>query len=211
MKEIDVAALLCSRLCHDLISPVSAVSNGMEILDDETDPIMREQVFDLIRKSSQQASDMVQFYRVAFGAGGGLGDSVAVDKIKPLIENFLNSKKIKLLWDTNIEFLTKDSNKLLLNLVLLAAESLVRGGEMNVTFEDGVEKKLTVSVAGKPLIVYPPIVEMLKGSGDKLVFEPRTSPIALILTLVSSLQASILLDDSKEDELCFIANWPSEV
>ena len=73
MKELDFAALLCSRLCHDLISPVGAISNGIEILSDEEDEMMRMEVMKLLELSAGQTSNRLKFYRLAFGAAGGIG------------------------------------------------------------------------------------------------------------------------------------------
>ncbi|MCK5040861.1 MAG: histidine phosphotransferase [Sphingomonadales bacterium] len=212
MNEIDFAALLCSRLCHDLISPVSAVSNGIEILDDETDPEMRDQVFDLIKKSSEQSSSMVQFYRAAFGSGGGLGDVVEMGKTKALISSFLQSKKITLNWQSDIEVLSKNSAKLLLNLVLIASESLVRGGEITLFLGKADEMTLAINVSGDTVILYPPIKEMFAASDaarQSIVVEPRTAPVALIFSLASDIKASVSLDDSEDKTLRFLVNWPA--
>lgn len=209
MKEIDIAALLCSRLCHDLISPVSGVSNGMEILDDETDPHMRDQVFDLIRKSSQQSSDMVQFYRVAFGAGGGMDGQVEVAKTLSVIEGFLTSKKITLNSNFEADFLPKNINKLLLNIILIAAECLVRGGEMDVTLGGG--SNLLISVKGTTLILYPPIREIISSNGEADEFEPRTVPLVLIYDILSSLKAKLSMNQNVEGRLSFEVNLPINI
>ena len=49
-QSIDLAAMLCSRLCHDMLSPVGALSNGLELLAMETDPEMRANVVELLNK-----------------------------------------------------------------------------------------------------------------------------------------------------------------
>ncbi len=211
MKETDFATLLCSRLCHDLISPVSAVSNGIEILDDETDPEMRDQVFDLIKRSSEQSSSMVQFYRAAFGSGGGLGDVVEMGKTKALINSFLQSKKITLNWQSDIEVLSKNSAKLLLNLVLIASESLVRGGEITLFLGKADEMTLAINVSGDTVILYPPTKEMFTASDadrKSIAVEPRTAPVALIFSLASDIKANVSLDDSEDKTLRFLVNWP---
>src|SRR3954468_16264066 len=68
LDSLDLAALLCSRVCHDVISPVGAIVNGLEVLEDENDPAMHDFALDLIRKSARQASARLQFARLAFGA-----------------------------------------------------------------------------------------------------------------------------------------------
>lgn len=210
MKEIDFAALLCSRLCHDLISPVSAVSNGIEILEDEKDAAMREQVMDLIKKSALQASSAVQFFRVAFGAGGGFGNEVELGKINDLIENFIDSKKINLVWHSDFESLSINEVKLLLNITLLASESLVRGGVMDISLTKSEKNtSLQVKIEGEHIILYPPAKAMLENSQDSETSEPRTAPISLIFSLSDQLQAEVSVQDSEPNFLLFTGIWPA--
>ena len=83
MPDLDFAALLCSRLCHDLVSPVGAINNGLEILEEEKDASMREAVVDLITKSTQQTANKLQFFRLAFGAAGGFTEMIGPDSVWP--------------------------------------------------------------------------------------------------------------------------------
>ena len=73
---LELAALLCSRVCHDLISPVGAIVNGLEVLDDNPKPEDRDFALDLIRKSAKTASARLQFCRLAFGAAGSAGAQI---------------------------------------------------------------------------------------------------------------------------------------
>ena len=92
--SVDLAALLCSRLCHDLLSPVGALSNGIELLADENDPSIRKQCMDLLEQSAKTSTDKLKFFRLAFGAAGGFGEMVEVDeKINVVILNFDDDKK----------------------------------------------------------------------------------------------------------------------
>ena len=72
-EALDLAALLCSRVCHDLISPVGAVVNGLEVLEDDNDEETKAFAMNLIKRSAQQASARLQFCRLAFGAAGSVG------------------------------------------------------------------------------------------------------------------------------------------
>jgi histidine phosphotransferase ChpT len=198
MEETDFAALLCSRLCHDLIGPVSAVSNGIEILEDEDDPEMRNQVFDLIKKSTNQSSALLQFYRAAFGAGGGLGDKVDLNNVKPMIENFLLSKKTSLNWQSSADVVNKSTAKLILNLVLITVDSLVRGGEVKIIVNEG-GTKLVVEGVGTPLILYPAIKDKLLSQKKDVVAEARTAPALLIVKLAEELGVKVSLDISLEN------------
>jgi histidine phosphotransferase ChpT len=84
-SQLDLAALLCSRLCHDLLSPVGAISNGLELLADERDPEMRARCMDLLEQSATASANKLKFFRLAFGAAGGFGDLVPTDEPKALI------------------------------------------------------------------------------------------------------------------------------
>src|SRR3569833_2958408 len=76
MKPIELASLLCSRLCHDLMSPIGALNNGIELLNDETDPEMREKCLELLAESARASANKLKFFRLAFGAGGGFGEEI---------------------------------------------------------------------------------------------------------------------------------------
>ena len=91
-ESIDLAAMLCSRLCHDMLSPVGALSNGLELLSMETDPEMRRSVIELLEQSSRTSTNKLKFFRLAFGAAGGFGDRVDVQEPKALIEALVADK-----------------------------------------------------------------------------------------------------------------------
>ena len=85
LDSLDLAALLCSRVCHDVISPVGAIVNGLEVLEDEKDPEMREIALDLIKKSAATASARLQFCRLAFGAAGSAGASIDTGEAEKVV------------------------------------------------------------------------------------------------------------------------------
>ena len=74
LSDLDLAALLCSRVCHDVISPVGAIANGLELMDDpETDAEMKATALDMVRSSAKTATAKLKFCRIAFGASGSAG------------------------------------------------------------------------------------------------------------------------------------------
>ena len=138
-KKIDVllAELLTSRLCHDLVGPVGAVNNGLELLEDDGIG-MADDAFKLVAKSAAQTSDLLQFYRLAYGlAGNRQGPDLT--QTAGLCGKFLSHGKIDLSWPQTAApaELPDGGGKLLLNLVALAAECLPRGGNLSVTLEAG--------------------------------------------------------------------------
>ena len=137
-SEVDLASLLCSKICHDLLSPVGAINNGLELLEDETDPVMRDRCMDLLADSARVSADKLKYFRLAFGAAGGFGDNVDPAEARGLIESLIgDSGKITLGWALQGEALPKKAIKILLNLALIAKESLVRGGTLDVGAEQG--------------------------------------------------------------------------
>ncbi len=134
MTEIEFAALMVSRVCHDLVGPLGAVVNGMEVLEDERDPAMRADAIKLVTMSADQALARIQFMRIAFGAAGSAGAELDLGEIGRLIAGLLEGGKVALTWNVPRLYWAKDWAKLLMNATLLAADCLPRGGAV-VTVE----------------------------------------------------------------------------
>ena len=132
IDALDLAALLCSRVCHDLISPVGAVVNGLEVLEDDNDEETKTFALDLIKKSARKASARLQFCRIAFGAAGSAGASIDLGDAESVARGFLEDDKMRLTWNVPRALLPKNRVKLLLNLVLLAGQTIPRGGVLTV-------------------------------------------------------------------------------
>src|SRR5712692_11034579 len=129
---LELAALLCSRVCHDLISPVGAIVNGLEVLDDNPKPDDREFALDLIRKSAKTASARLQFCRLAFGAAGSASAQVDLGDARAMAQAFIEDDKTKLVWNLPRVLLPKNRVKLLLNLLIIAGQAIPRGGTLAV-------------------------------------------------------------------------------
>lgn len=139
LDSLDLAALLCSRVCHDVISPVGAIVNGLEVLEDEDDPSMKEFALDLIRKSARQASARLQFARLAFGAAGSAGASIDLGDAENVAKGLFQDDKINLAWSAPRLLMPKNKVKLLLNLLVVASQAIPRGGLITVTVEGDPE------------------------------------------------------------------------
>jgi histidine phosphotransferase ChpT len=132
MNDIEFAALMVSRVCHDLVGPLGAVVNGMEVLEDERDPMMREEAIKLVTMSAEQALARIQFMRIAFGAAGSAGAELDLGEIGRLIAGLLEGGKVTLNWNVPRLYWPKDWAKLIMNATLLAADCLPRGGLVSV-------------------------------------------------------------------------------
>ena len=99
MNPVDFASLLCSRLCHDLMSPIGALNNGIELLADETDPEMREKCLELLADSARASSNKLKFFRLAFGAAGGFGEEIDTLEAQTVLEGLFGpERRIELGW-----------------------------------------------------------------------------------------------------------------
>jgi histidine phosphotransferase ChpT len=149
LEMLDLAALLCSRICHDLISPVGALVNGLEVLEDDSDQETKAFAFDLIKKSAQQASARLQFCRLAFGAAGSVGAAIDLGNAETVARGLFDDEKTKIAWNLPRLLLPKNRVKLLLNLLILADQTIPRGGAITVdAIGDGEITGFRVTAAG---------------------------------------------------------------
>lgn len=179
---IDLASLLCSRLCHDLLSPVGALSNGLELLASEHDPEMRQRCFELLEQSARTSTDKLKFFRLAFGAAGGFDDMVEVAEPKALIEALVgDSRRVTLNWALAEAKLPKPAVKILLNFAQIGLETLVRGGTLDIGVERRAGDYEIVVRATGPKIAFDPVVgEALQGELSPAELTSRTAPAHLM-------------------------------
>ena len=175
--EIDFASLLCARLCHDLLSPVGAINNGLELLADEHDPEMRRRCMDLLAESAKAAADRLKFFRLAFGTAGGFGAEVDPKEAKLVIEPMVTSSgRTVLEWAVPAQMMPKRAVKILLNLVLLANDALVRGGTLSVAAEARAgEQEIVIRASGPKIIMDSAIRQALTGQLDPAAVDSRTA------------------------------------
>lgn len=148
LEALDLAALLCSKVCHDLISPVGAVVNGIEVMEDDPDEQTKTFALELIKKSASTASARLQFCRIAFGAAGSAGASIDTGDAESVARGMMEDDKTKLTWKLPRVLLPKNRVKLLLNMLLLAGGTIPRGGTIMIEPEgegDGMGFKLTTA------------------------------------------------------------------
>jgi len=172
LSAVDLAALLCARLCHDLVSPVSALGTALDVLDDEGAADMRDEAMELIRVSAKQASVKLEFARLAFGAGTSAPGQVATTELKRLIDGLFSTAKAQVVWRVAAPSLSKSAARILLNLVLLGFESVPRGGE--VTIESSSSARMRVHAQGDRARLMPVMADALEGVEPELGFDGRT-------------------------------------
>lgn len=148
LDALDLAALLSSRVCHDVISPVGAIVNGLEVLEEEKDAEMRGHALALIKSSANDASARLQFCRLAFGAAGSKGASIDTGDAELVARQLLVKERTALNWTVPRVLMSKNKVKLLLNLCLLAAGTIPRGGVLSVS-STGDEDRITFKIEAK--------------------------------------------------------------
>jgi len=199
MPDLDFAALLCSRLCHDLVSPVGAINNGLEILEEEQDASMREAVFDLITKSTQQTANKLQFFRLAFGAGGGFSAQLDLREVEKAVRALLAGSRVELDWKVDVPNGSKSLVKLLLNVCLVSSEALIRGGTLTVRLaEAGGELALLVEGNGDRIIMQDTVMNGLKGRLAQEELEPRNVPAYLAACVASEMGSQLTIEQPSE-------------
>jgi histidine phosphotransferase ChpT len=193
IASLDLASLLCSRLCHDLLSPVGALSNGLELLADEKDPAMRQRCFELLEQSARASADKLRFFRLAFGAGSGFGEVVPLDEPRALIDALAGGTgRITMNWALAGDTLPKPAVKVLLNLAMIGIEALVRGGTLDIAAEtrdagSGPASEIVVRAAGARIAFDPALGQALDGSLPQAALSGKTAPAYMIRQLAEAL------------------------
>jgi histidine phosphotransferase ChpT len=197
IEALDLAALLCSRVCHDLISPVGAIVNGLEVLAEEKDEETKQFALDLIHKSANTASAKLQFCRIAFGAAGSAGAQIDLGDAEKVARGFLEDDKTKLAWNLPRLLVAKNRVKLLLNLLLIAGQAIPRGGNLTIDpIGTGETMGFRIAAAGINAKVLPAVPLLLAGdNGGEPVDAHRIQPFyAGLLARDCGLSAAVAME-----------------
>jgi histidine phosphotransferase ChpT len=171
LSDLDLAALLCSRVCHDVISPVGAIANGLELFDDpEMDEETKATALEMVRSSAKTASAKLKFCRIAFGAAGSAGAMIDMGEAGEMALAFVGSEKVRLDWQAPRENRPKQQVKLLLNMLLMAMAGVPRGGVVTVQAEGDT---LTARAEGERAKVPEAMAQVLDGSADLAALDAR--------------------------------------
>ncbi len=211
MNSADFASLLCSRLCHDLVGPVGALYNGVELLADEHDPEMRARCMELLSDSARQTANKLKFFRLAFGAAGGFGDQVDTREAQAAIEGLFGPERgVSVEWMVASASLPKNAVKLLLNLAMIAGDALLRGGNLRVAAEaSGEMTDIAVRAEGSRLLLDPELRTALSGGTDPADLTPRAAAAYLICLLLTESNSALQISEPEEGVLIFGAAIPN--
>lgn len=186
----ELAALLCSRVCHDIISPVGAINNGLELLDEGG---ADEDAMALIRASARNASARLQYARIAFGAAGSAGMQIDTGDAETVASAYMANEKPDFSWSGTRALLPKNQVKLLLNLLLIANSAIPRGGEISVSLETGGEKpEFTLRATGPMMRVPPKFLELHSGQPPEEAIDAHA--VQPYYTLLLAREAGMTID-----------------
>jgi histidine phosphotransferase ChpT len=174
LGALDLAALLCSRVCHDLISPVGAIINGLEVMEEDKDEQTKAFALDLIKRSAGQASAKLQFCRLAFGAAGSAGAQIELGDAEKAARGLFEDGKTIIVWQLPRDLVPKNRAKLLLNMLLVAVGAIPRGGTLNVEAMDGGYR---VTASGQNARLAPAVPDLLAGSSAQAVDAHTIQPL----------------------------------
>lgn len=186
-SPLDLAALLCSRLCHDLLSPVGALNNGLELLSEEKDPQMRQRCLELLEQSARTSADKLKFFRLAYGAAGGFGENVPSEEPHRLLASLVEgNERLSLQWGVEEESLPKPAVKVMLNLAAIGIDSLVRGGTLAVGAESRDDAtEIAIRASGPKIAFDPAIGKALDGTLSEDDLSGKTAPAHMIRLLAA--------------------------
>lgn len=194
MKTTDLSALVASRLCHDLVSPVGAISNGLEVLEDEDDPAVIRQAVDLLGHSVGQAQRKLQFYRLAFGASSGAAEDMDAGEIARLAQDLLEEDRIRLEWPDRPETLPKGPARILANMILVGEDCLPRGGVLAVLTGPS---QIQLTAQGEGCRLREEMATVFDGNVDAPM--PHVAPAVLLTELVADARGQLSTETGVSD------------
>lgn len=209
ISPTDFASLLCSRLCHDLLSPVGALNNGLELLADEHDPEMRARCLELLAESARASANKLKFFRLAFGAAGGFGETVDTREAHAAIEGlFGDNHRVTIGWMVEDPVLPKHAIKVLLNLALIGGDALIRGGQLDIGAEVANETvEIVVRAEGPRIVLDPELRNALTGDGGDTPVTPRAAAAYLVHQLVAQGGGDVQVSPPDAGALLFGASF----
>ena len=175
LTPAGLSALMCARICHDLVSPVGALGTALEVLGDDANAEMHEDAMNLVKSSARQASAKLQFLRLAFGAGGSAPGMIGVAELIKLADGVYGEGKANLVWDSKVSVLEKTAARLLLNMIMLGVNSIPFGGDLHITPEDHDDTvSLTLKASGNKARLADFVPITFAGKAPEIGFDGRT-------------------------------------
>lgn len=199
LKATDLAAMLCSRVCHDLINPVGAIGNGLEVLADPSQTEMAPFARDLISNATTQARNKLEFARLAYGASSTAGTDFDTRECERVARLLFEIEKADLDWQVPLILLPKHKAKLLMNLLLIGAGAVPRGGTVRVLVEGpAAHERFCISAKGPKTIMPSGVAELLAGTPEEGVDARGIQPFYTgVLARLTRMEIAIGIDNEE--------------
>lgn len=174
LSPSDLAAMLCGRVCHDLISPISALTTALEVLDDEDNADMHDHAIDLIKLSARKASAQLQFLRLAFGSGSSAPSVVALEVLKTLTAGIYDDSKHEISWNSNVDGVDKTGARLILNMIMLSVSTVPLGGSLTININQGAQLDMSIVANGRKARIPEAVSLPLAGQSPEDGFDGKS-------------------------------------
>lgn len=202
MIDLRVLELLGSRICHDLISPVTAINNGMELLDDDPGDMLND-IRDLLMNSASEGAAKLQYFRMAYGLGGNPDGEVGIGTMADLTAHLDKHLKSAIAWPADREqMVPRLVAKSALNMVLMAVEALPRGGEIAVDLQDG---SIVVGARGQGARIEAESLTAATGDVSVDALTPRTIQSYFTREVVTAAGGTLSVEAVEPDFVSFRA------
>lgn len=208
LTPTNLAALLCAKICHDLISPVGALGNAVEFLDDDGNPDMYEDAINLVRTSSRQASAKLKFLRIALGAGGSAPGVIPTSEVSKLTDDMFADSKPDLVWKIDSDGIDKNRARIVMNLIMLAVQAAPRGGSVTITRQgDGDSASFTIVSDGPNVRLDAAVAKAIAGKMPDGGIDGRSIQPLYANLLARDIGGSVGSSDD-DTHITFTANFP---
>ncbi len=179
LQANDLAAMMCSRICHDLINPVGAINNGLQSLEDPSQSDMADLAQQMVSNAAKQALAKLEYARLAFGASSTAGTEFDTRECEKVARILFDIEKAELDWTITPVLMPKNKAKLMMNMLLIAISAVPRGGNIRVSLDGEAGKQditiVAVSDPEKKQRTFLPqgVVELLAGTPENGAVEAR--------------------------------------
>lgn len=163
VRPAELAAYLAARMCHDFISPASAIVSGLDLLEDPSAQDMREEAMGLIATSARKLADLLQFSRVAFGASAS-AETFDVRDLEKLAQGVFAHMRAELEWTVEAPSVNKPAARALLNLAQMTGAALPTGGVARIrAVQEAGAIAIAAEATGPRARLRPEVLRGLRG------------------------------------------------
>ncbi len=208
VQPAELAAYLAARMCHDFISPASAIASGLDLLDDPSAQDMREEAMGLIAASSKKLADLLAFCRVAFGASAS-AETIDVRDLVKLAQGAFAHMRATLEWAVGAPAVNKPAARALLNLAQMAGAALPTGGHAVVrAVQEGQSLAVAIEATGPRARLRPEVLAGLQGHGPGEGLHGHWVQAYYVHLLVGDAGGRVFAD-VQEEKVVFAATLPA--